>query len=190
MSGRSEEIRVSDLAQPVLTPEQQNVQDIVSRMPVSLEEGAVLDAAREKTGLSDFGPEDFRVRLRIWLAAAEEDETLGPLGRARVFGDCVRYAANRLRLRPSPGTEWSTRLPKSCTSGSTGASVQAHPGARGARAGTEPTTDCARRQPRSLNSTPTAAPAASVPAGISTRGWMMMKADSDRQTPECKRIET
>jgi hypothetical protein len=98
MAERPADIRIDDLADPVLTPDQQKVHDIVSRMPVTLDEGAVLDAAREKTGLSDFGPDDFHERLRIWLAAAEEDETLGPLGRARVFGDCVRYAASRLRL--------------------------------------------------------------------------------------------
>jgi hypothetical protein len=95
---RPDDIRILDLAEPVLTPMQEGVIKAASGMAVTLDEDAVLNAARERTGLSDFGPDDFRERLRVWLLSAEEDSTMGPVGRLVVFRDCVRYAANRLRL--------------------------------------------------------------------------------------------
>ncbi len=94
MSGNN--IRIDDLANPVLTDLQR--QAIAHAPKVTMDEEAVLSAAREATGLSDFGKEGFRERLRIWLQSFEEDTDLGPLGRAGMFGDAVRYASNRLRL--------------------------------------------------------------------------------------------
>ncbi|MCZ6462802.1 MAG: sulfotransferase, partial [Proteobacteria bacterium] len=61
-------------------------------------EEAVLEEARKRTGLSDFGADDFRERLRVWLASVEEDRELGPVGRVGVYRDLVRYASNRLRF--------------------------------------------------------------------------------------------
>ena len=98
MTGRPDDIRIRDLANPVRTPLQQRAIAAASRIPVAFTERAVLEAAVEQTGLSDFGSDDFRERLRVWLASAEEDADLGPVGRVGVFRDCVRYAANRLRL--------------------------------------------------------------------------------------------
>jgi len=98
MSARPPDIRIDDLATPVLTPLQKAVIDGAARAPVHFSEQAVLDAAMEKTGLRDFGSDDFRERLRIWLTSIEEDADLGPVGRIGVYRDLVRYAANRLRL--------------------------------------------------------------------------------------------
>lgn len=89
-------IRIADLGTPVLTALQRQV--IASAPSVVMSEAAVLEAARARTGLSDFGPADFRERLRVWLASFEEDRALGPLGRATMFGEAVRYAASRLRV--------------------------------------------------------------------------------------------
>ena len=91
-------IRIDDLANPKLSPLQQTVMEAAAKLPVSFTEEAVLGAAMERTGLSDFGPDDFRERLGVWLAALEEDSELGPVGRIAAHRDCVRYAANRLRL--------------------------------------------------------------------------------------------
>jgi hypothetical protein len=98
VSKRADDIRIIDLAAPVLTPTQQAAIAAASRMPVSLTEDAVLTAARQRTGLSDFGAQDFCARLCVWLAAADEDAELNALGRATVFGNCVRVLSNRLRL--------------------------------------------------------------------------------------------
>jgi len=91
-------IRIDDLAHPVLTESQQTALTNAARMPVTLSEEAVLAAARRQTGLADFGADDFRARLRVWLAAADADTELSPVGRLSVFGSCVRALANRLRL--------------------------------------------------------------------------------------------
>jgi hypothetical protein len=99
MTARPDDIRIGDLADPVLTPVQQGAIDAASRMPVTFSEDAVLEAAVKQTGLSDFGPDDFRERLGVWLQSLEEDADLGPVGRVGVFRDLVRYAANRLRLQ-------------------------------------------------------------------------------------------
>ena len=98
MAERPDDIRIGDLAEPLLTPVQQGAIDAASRMPVTFAEDAVLEAAVKQTGLSDFGPDDFRERLGVWLQSVEEDADLGPVGRVGVFRDLVRYAANRLRL--------------------------------------------------------------------------------------------
>jgi hypothetical protein len=98
MSERPEKIRIDDLANPVLSEAQQGVLQMMAAQPVELSEDAVLSAACERTGLTDFGPDDFRERLNVWLQSTDEDSELGPMGRTVVFNDCVRYATNRLRL--------------------------------------------------------------------------------------------
>ena len=98
MSDRPDPIRIDDLAHPVLTPMQKGAIEMVGRTPVTFSEAAVLEAAVERTGLTDFGVDDFRERLAVWLQSADEDAELGPLGRGVVWGDCVRYASSRLRL--------------------------------------------------------------------------------------------
>jgi len=95
---RPDDIRIADLAAPELTPLQQTVVEAAGKLPVSFTEDAVLSEAAERTGLSDFGPDDFRARLRVWLQALDEDAELGAVGRIGAYRDCVRYAANRLRL--------------------------------------------------------------------------------------------
>lgn len=93
-----DDIRITDLANPALTPAQQAAIEAARQTPVSLTEEAVLGAARQRAGLSDFGADDFRARLRVWLQAADEDAELNALGRLTVFGNCVRVLSNRLRL--------------------------------------------------------------------------------------------
>jgi hypothetical protein len=92
------EIRIADLDAPVLTADQQAAIARAATVPVALTEDAVLDAACRQTGLTDFGADDFRARLRVWLEAVNEDDRLGPLGRLGLFANCVRFLANRLRL--------------------------------------------------------------------------------------------
>ena len=98
MSDLPNDIRIEDLRAPILTPMQKMVIDGFADAKVTFTESAVLDQAKDRTGLSDFGPDDFRERLGVWLQAADEDAELGPMGRVRLFGDMVRYAANRLRF--------------------------------------------------------------------------------------------
>jgi len=91
-------IRIVDLRAPVLTALQRSAIAGAGQMPVRFTEDAVLGAAVKRTGLSDFGPDDFRERLGVWLQSVDEDADLGPVGRVGIFRDLVRYASNRLRL--------------------------------------------------------------------------------------------
>ena len=95
----AQKIRIGDLREPVLTPAQRAALEFGERTPVSLTLDSVLGAAVERTGLDDFGPGDFRERLALWLSEMDEDRERTGLGRASLWNDAVRCAANRLRIR-------------------------------------------------------------------------------------------
>lgn len=92
------EIRIDDLAAPVLTDIQQMGLDYGESKRTELSVDAVCAAAVARVGLEDFGPDDFRDRLGIQLAEMDADEERTGLGRLLFFGDCVRSAANRLLI--------------------------------------------------------------------------------------------
>ena len=60
---------------------------------------AVLVAAAERTGLSDFGDRDFKARMRRLLSEIDQSPTATAYAKAQLFNECVRNAANRLRNR-------------------------------------------------------------------------------------------
>lgn len=91
-------IRIDDLAEPRLTAAQEAALAYGESRPVVLSVDAVLAAAVEATGLDDFGPDDFRERLHLWLSEMDADDERTALGRMSMFGDCVRHAVNRLRI--------------------------------------------------------------------------------------------
>lgn len=66
--------------------------------PVSLGERDLLAAARQATGLEDFGEGDFREPLRRLLQALESEAELTLLGRVVARRDLGSLLANRLRL--------------------------------------------------------------------------------------------
>jgi hypothetical protein len=90
--------RITDLRRPELTEIQRLALDYGERHPVELTAEAVLAAAVERSGLSDFGPDDFRLRLERWLEEVDGDPERTGLGRMTLYRDCVRYAVNRLRI--------------------------------------------------------------------------------------------
>ena len=98
MSQEGEGIRIDDLANPVLTPLQKMAREAMAQVEVDLSEEGVLEEARTQTGLSDFGDDDFRERLCVWLEAVAEDDGMASVGRFAVRRDIVRYAVNRLRF--------------------------------------------------------------------------------------------
>jgi hypothetical protein len=95
---RAEKIVIADLREPVLSTPQRAALAAAEAYPVDISEQAVLEQARIQTGLSDFGMEDFRKRLRLWADSINALPDLTALGRAGLFADMVRYAANRLRI--------------------------------------------------------------------------------------------
>lgn len=98
MSDLPDEIRISDLREPVLTPVQQGARDALADVQVEISSQSILAEALEQTGLSNFGADDFRERLEVQVASIEEDSNLAPVGRVGVRRDLVRYACNRLRF--------------------------------------------------------------------------------------------
>src|SRR5512134_1002489 len=65
---------------------------------IPLDEQALVEAARRRTGLEDFGDEAFREPLGILLRAYESEARLTPIGRLVARGDALGLLANRLRL--------------------------------------------------------------------------------------------
>lgn len=62
------------------------------------DEEALLAAAREQTGLDDFGPETFRPGLRKLIESLEREASLTPTGWAATRGSIVNDLAKRLRI--------------------------------------------------------------------------------------------
>lgn len=95
----SNEIRIDDLRSPVLNDMQRMAIDWGEAHPTELTVDAVCAAAVARTGLDDFGPDDFRERLGVQLDEMNDDAERTGIGRMIMFGDCVRNAANRLLVR-------------------------------------------------------------------------------------------
>ena len=98
MSDKPADIRIADLANPLLTPAQAAALRYAESQRVSFDVETILGAARAKTGLTDFGRDDFRARLAVQCRAVNEDAELNALGRLGVFANVLRYAENRLRF--------------------------------------------------------------------------------------------
>ena len=94
----SDAIAIDDLGAPVLNDVQRMAIDYGESKTTVLTVDAVCDAAQKRTGLADFGDEGFLVRLGLQLAEMDDDEERTGIGRLMMFGDCVRAAANRLRV--------------------------------------------------------------------------------------------
>jgi hypothetical protein len=98
VSERPAEIHIDDLAEPVLTELQRSIVEGTANLEVDLDEAAVLSEASRRCGLDDFGPDDFRVRLAVWLEALREDDNASGAGRIGAYNDVVRYLVSRLRV--------------------------------------------------------------------------------------------
>jgi hypothetical protein len=66
--------------------------------PVSLDDRALVEAARRQTHLDDFGTHDFRQPLRLLLRSLEHEAQLTWLGRLIARRDVCTLLVNRLRL--------------------------------------------------------------------------------------------
>lgn len=92
----ADEILLNDLADPVLNEVEQATVD--SAPPMTLTDEVILGAAMAETGLTDFGADDFRERLKVWLQALDEDTGLNNFGRATSAQSLIRFATNRLKI--------------------------------------------------------------------------------------------
>lgn len=92
-------ISIDDLCSPQLSDAHRQAIATVEANPVTLTEETVLAAASQATGLSDFGPEDFRERLRRLIDEWNGDTRAYAIKRAMLLGYAVRYATNRLLIQ-------------------------------------------------------------------------------------------
>jgi hypothetical protein len=92
-------IDITDLANPQLSDAQRGALAWGETLDAPLTEEAVLAAARQQTGLADFGPEDFRARLRLLCEEWGGDAALTKFHRGVLSGYLVRYASNRLLIQ-------------------------------------------------------------------------------------------
>ena len=95
---------------------------------ISFDPEAILDEARARTGLSDFGGDSWREGFEIFLAALEEEAQLNFIGRVLARSDVLNWLENRLqmtearRLQPEIDAEqverpvFITGLPRTGTS--------------------------------------------------------------------------
>ena len=94
----SNEIQLDDLAEPVLSEAQRQALQWAETVHTDFGEQSILDEARALTGLSDFGADDFRVRLGVLRDEWSADPELTALARISLRNYLVRYAANRLLI--------------------------------------------------------------------------------------------
>lgn len=93
-------VQLDDLAEPRFSPEAQQIRDMMTTMA----EDCPLDAdvlhakAIAETGLDDFGPDDYRDRLDVYLAALQEIPTMQPAGVVNHHAQLLQWLKNRLLL--------------------------------------------------------------------------------------------
>jgi hypothetical protein len=95
----STDIVIDDLRNPILSDIQKAGQAWGDANPVIFSEEAVLEHAQKVTGLSDFGPEDFRERLSMLVDEWNADRGISNIHRHTLLSYINRYAVNRLLIR-------------------------------------------------------------------------------------------
>jgi hypothetical protein len=91
-------VRLDDLAQPRFSAEAQQILDMMAAMAplCALDADALHTKAREDTGLDDFGPDDYRERLDVYLAALRDIDGLHAAGVVNFYGQLLQLLKNRL----------------------------------------------------------------------------------------------
>ena len=67
-------LRVEGMRDDSRTPDERARLEAAEQRPLDMSVDGVLDAAREQTGLDDFGPMDFTERLGLLLGEVEADD--------------------------------------------------------------------------------------------------------------------
>jgi hypothetical protein len=92
------DIRITDLASPILTDIQRAALDYGDTLTLDFSRDAVLAEAKARTGLADFGADDFLERLDLLLDEWGTDEGLTGIGRLTLRNKLVQFATNRLLI--------------------------------------------------------------------------------------------
>jgi hypothetical protein len=93
-------VRLDDLAQPRFSAEAQQVLDMMAAMvpQCPLDADALHANASADTGLHDFGSDDYRERLDVYLSALRDIDGLHAAGVVNFYGQLLQVLKNRLLL--------------------------------------------------------------------------------------------
>jgi len=102
-------VELDDLAEPRFSPEAQQIRDMMAALAADcpLDADALHARAIADTGLDDFGPDDYRERLDVYLAALHDIDGMHAPGIVNFFGQLSQWLKNRLLL-----TDLLTRHPE------------------------------------------------------------------------------
>jgi len=102
-------VQLDDLAEPKFSPEAEQIRDMVATLAADcpLDADALHARAIAYTGLDDFGPDDYRERLDVYLAALHDIDGIHAPGIVNFFGQLSQWLKNRLLL-----TDLLTRHPE------------------------------------------------------------------------------
>ena len=97
---RPSDIRLHDLANPEFTEEQLQMIEGASAMAtdINISLDALMAAAREQTGLDNFGEDEYAEPLTALCKSIEESDWLSPMGRLGSWSQLTSFLVNRLRL--------------------------------------------------------------------------------------------
>ena len=93
-------VNLDDLAEPRFSPEIEQIRGLMAAMaPDSPLDAEALHAkATADTGLDDFGPDDYRERLEVYLAALREVDGMHAPGIVNFHAQLLQWLKNRLLL--------------------------------------------------------------------------------------------
>ena len=102
-------VQLDDLAEPKFSPEAEQIRDMMATLAADcpLDADALHARAIADTGLDDFGPDDYRERLGVYLAALHDIDGMHAPGIVNFFGQLSQWLKNRLLL-----TDLLTRHPE------------------------------------------------------------------------------
>ena len=93
-------VHLDDLAEPRFSPEAQQIFDMMAALAADcpLDADALHAKAIADTSLDDFGPDDYRERLDVYLAALHDIDGMHGPGVVNFFGQLSQWLKNRLLL--------------------------------------------------------------------------------------------
>ena len=93
-------VQLDDLADPRFSPEVEQIRDLMAAMAADspLDADVLHAKATADTGLDDFGPDDYRERLDVYLAALHEMSGLHAPGIVNLHAQLLQCLKNRLLL--------------------------------------------------------------------------------------------
>jgi hypothetical protein len=93
-------VHLDDLAEPRFSPQVEQIRELMAAMAADcpLDAEALHAKASADTGLTDFGPDDYRERVDVFLAALREIDGLHGTGIINFHTQIVQWLKNRLLL--------------------------------------------------------------------------------------------